>query len=373
MTKNIFMNAAGFLRIPQDDLAADLGRKNEESDQPEALDDTRIHPEDYDVARKMAADAMEADEEDLAGNKVPSQAVIDLMESEPEKLDDLSLDDFADELRKLLGVPKRLTLYNIRDEMQRPYAETRADFTSPSALEIFTMLSGETPATLDRGLIIPVRVVRARQDDTIMVRLDSGIEGTIGADYRSDNRNSYVKPKPGQTIQALVIELRLETFEVELSTQEGQIQVGDWEHRRVRADPNYYDNDAADAERVNQEATAQKAAAAGGRQKRVIKHPNFQNINAGQAEEYLAHMQRGDCVIRPSSKEDHLAVTWKVSDGIYQHIGASCCLLCACCRCTLLTRLRFSQPCTSSTSPTSLLSDRLWPSRLGSSTAISTS
>jgi transcription elongation factor SPT6 len=249
--------------------------------------------------------------------------VIELMEgTNSDKLDELSLDDFAGELRKLLGVPKRLTLYSIRDEMKEPYAEVREGFAAPSALEIFTMLSGETASTLDRGLIIPVRVVRIRQDDTILVRLDSGIEGTIAPEYRTDNTaGPYQKPRPGQTIQALVTELRLDTFEVELSTQETQITLGDLEHRRTRPDPTYYNHDAAKAERDSQAATQHRET---GRQKRVIKHPNFHNINSGQAEEYLAHMQRGDCVIRPSSKEDHLAVTWKVHDGIYQHIGAFC-------------------------------------------------
>lgn len=32
-------------------------------------------------------------------------------------------------------------------------------------------------------------------------------------------------------------------------------------------------------------------------------------------------MDQGDVVIRPSSKgENHLTVTWKVADGIYQHV-----------------------------------------------------
>ena len=32
-------------------------------------------------------------------------------------------------------------------------------------------------------------------------------------------------------------------------------------------------------------------------------------------------MDQGDVIIRPSSKgENHLTVTWKVSDGIYQHV-----------------------------------------------------
>lgn len=35
----------------------------------------------------------------------------------------------------------------------------------------------------------------------------------------------------------------------------------------------------------------------------------------------MESMDQGDVVIRPSSKgENHLTVTWKVADGIYQHV-----------------------------------------------------
>jgi len=53
-----------------------------------------------------------------------------------------------------------------------------------------------------------------------------------------------------------------------------------------------------------------------------IKHPDFRNFNAGQAEQYLAGRPKGDVIIQPSYKgPDHLVVTWKVDDGLYQHIG----------------------------------------------------
>ena len=58
-----------------------------------------------------------------------------------------------------------------------------------------------------------------------------------------------------------------------------------------------------------------------GRAQRVVKHPLFRPFNSTQAEEYLGSQAIGDAVIRPSSKgTDHLAVTWKVADGVYQHI-----------------------------------------------------
>lgn len=55
--------------------------------------------------------------------------------------------------------------------------------------------------------------------------------------------------------------------------------------------------------------------------KRVIAHPSFHNINFKQAEKMMETMDQGDVVIRPSSKgENHLTVTWKVAEGIYQHV-----------------------------------------------------
>lgn len=316
-TKNIFVNVAGFLRIRQDDLDADLGRDAENSEDPDPLDDTRIHPEDYDVARKMAADAMDYDEEDLEGAP-PSKAVLDLFNDDVSKLNDLALDEFAAELTKVLNAPKRFVLYKIREELQQPFSEKRSEFKVPNAEERFTMWTGETRRTLDAGYIIPVRVLRVSQDESVLVRLDCGIDGMVGHEYRTDGQ-VLTRLTPGQTLQAMVMKVDYEALRVELTTRESFLQAGDLGQRQVTTDT-WFDTSAAEADQQVAAKSSQKTA--GGRAKRVIKHPNFQDISAGKAEEFLAGMQRGDCVIRPSSREDHLAVTWKVDEGIYQHLGA---------------------------------------------------
>ncbi|GAA5879533.1 hypothetical protein JCM1840_003438 [Sporobolomyces johnsonii] len=313
--KAIFINSAAFLRIRQDDLAADLGRDTENEEDPDVLDDTRIHPEDYDVARKMAADAMEYDEEDLVDAQ-PSKAVADLLEDDVSKLNELALDEFAEELSKVLNQPKRLTLYKIRDEMRKPYRELRRQFQPPTPNELFTMLTGETTRTLDSGLIIPVRVLRVSPDEVVLVRLDCGIDGQIGAEYRTD-ATTLTKLRPGQTLQGMVMSVDLANFQVELTTQESLIAAGDKERRQVKPDQ-WFDKDKAEAERESENAVQHKKV---GRAKRMIQHPNFQSISAGQAEEYLSNLQRGDAVIRPSSREHHLAVTWKVDVGLFQHLA----------------------------------------------------
>lgn len=55
--------------------------------------------------------------------------------------------------------------------------------------------------------------------------------------------------------------------------------------------------------------------------KRVIVHPAFHNISYAEAEKCMVNMDQGEVIVRPSSKgADHLTITWKVADGIYQHI-----------------------------------------------------
>jgi transcription elongation factor SPT6 len=81
--------------------------------------------------------------------------------------------------------------------------------------------------------------------------------------------------------------------------------------------PDEWDHHQEERDRELLQETSKESS----RTQRVIKHPLFHSFNAAQAEQYLGSQARGDAVIRPSSKGlDHLAVTWKVSDGVYQHI-----------------------------------------------------
>lgn len=65
----------------------------------EVLDGSRVHPETYEWARKMAVDALEYDDEDAN----PAGALEEILEA-PERLKDLDLDAFAEELERQVGV-----------------------------------------------------------------------------------------------------------------------------------------------------------------------------------------------------------------------------------------------------------------------------
>jgi transcription elongation factor SPT6 len=272
----------------------------------------------------MATDALELDEEDTH-DEHPSH-VVSLIMQDPDnerKLNELNLDEFAVSMYEANEDRKRHTLNVIREELLKPFSEQRAPFPSLEPWDVLTMLSGETPRTLRMGLIVSVLAVRTDQK-FVLVRLDSGIEGVINIEYVTEEGN--IDPRKvitkGRTIQGVIVEVKLnlpaDQFFVDLSVRQSDLNPGDSLFRRVKRDDHW---NVPQFER-DSEMQARKKRAEIGRTRRVIKHPNFHNFNATQAENYLDKQQRGDVVIRPSSKGvDHLAVTWKVEDKLYQHIG----------------------------------------------------
>ncbi len=317
LTHDVFLNAAGFLRIYQESTSRQSRRDDENVQDP--LDSTRIHPADYELARKMATDALEMDEEDVQDGH-PSQVVTELMKdpTKEKRLAELNLDDFAISLYEVNHEQKRHTLNVLRAELLHPFSEQRNPWTPLSAWDVLTMLSTESEDTLTVGLIVPVQVNRVKEG-VANVRLGSGIEGLVTQAFMSDDGSQL---KVASAVNGVILDVKLDLeadqFLVELSTRRTDMIEGDSNFRRIRPDPHW---DAAQNEKdLDILARKKRAETAGGR--RIIKHPNFHNFNTAQAEAYLEKQQRGDVVIRPSSKgNDHLAVTWKVDHKLYQHIG----------------------------------------------------
>ena len=89
MGPKVFINCSGFIKIDTNSL----GDSTEAY--VEVLDGSRVHPETYEWARKMAVDALEYDDEDAN----PAGALEEILES-PDRLKDLDLDAFAVELER---------------------------------------------------------------------------------------------------------------------------------------------------------------------------------------------------------------------------------------------------------------------------------
>lgn len=309
----VFANCSSFLWLTYD--------SSEES--ADYLDSTRIHPEDYDLARKMVADSMNLDEEDIKAeiDEGGESAVIRRMVREEafDNIHELDLEGYAKDIQKNLGIRKRATLETIRAEISEPYEEIRQTFAMMTSDEIFTMLTGETKESLHEGMVIPVQIKKTFPDH-IEVRLECGVEGGVGeVEFPEGVGSGRQAPKdvfqPHQTVQAKIVFLNRKAMTAQLSLRADLIR-----QTTVRVDriPGDWD-DQQEAE--DKKAAEREKEVASGRPNRVVNHPLFFSFNSAQAEEYLGSKEVGDAVIRPSSKGfDHLAVTWKVGENSFQHI-----------------------------------------------------
>ena len=83
----------------------------------------------------------------------PSSALEEILEA-PERLKDLDLDAFAEELERQGFGNKQLTLYDIRDELFGQYRERRSPYRSLLVEERFRLLTGETNESLYVGKLV---------------------------------------------------------------------------------------------------------------------------------------------------------------------------------------------------------------------------
>ncbi|CAH2250199.1 transcription elongation factor SPT6 [Pararge aegeria] len=359
MGPKVFINCSGFIRID----TSSLGDSTEAY--IEVLDGSRVHPETYEWARKMAVDALEYEDEDAN----PAGALEEILEA-PERLKDLDLDAFAEELERQGFGNKSITLYDIRAELNSRYKDLRVAYRSPTAEEMFDILTKESPESFHVGKMVlatvigithrrperekldqanPVRNAETglwecpfcRKNDFpelsevwnhfdagscpgqatgVRIRLDNGLSGYIHIKNLSDRHvtDPTERVRIGQTIHCRILKIDVERFSVDCSSKSSDLldKNNEW---RPPKDP-YYDQEAEDKD-VRKDTEAKQTKERLQYVKRVIVHPAFHNISFAEAEKFMENMAQGEVIIRPSSKgSDHLTVTWKVADGICQHI-----------------------------------------------------
>uniref|UniRef100_A0A8C6KXY1 SPT6 homolog, histone chaperone and transcription elongation factor n=1 Tax=Nothobranchius furzeri TaxID=105023 RepID=A0A8C6KXY1_NOTFU len=359
MGPKVFINCAGFIKIDTTSLGDSTDAYIE------VLDGSRVHPETYEWARKMAVDALEYDESAEDAN--PAGALEEILEN-PERLKDLDLDAFAEELERQGYGNKGITLYDIRAELSCRYKDLRVPYRVPNTEEVFNLLTKETPETFYIGKLITSVVTgiahrrpqgesydqAIRNDATglwqcpfcqqdnfpelsevwnhfdsgscpgqaigVRSRLDNGVQGFIPTKFLSDKvvKHPEERVKVGMTVHCRIMKIDIEKFSVDLTCRTSDLMDKGNEWKLPK--DSYYDFDA-EAEDQKLEEELKKKQQRTPYIKRVIAHPNFHNISFSQAEKMMETLDQGDLIIRPSSKgENHLTVTWKVAEGIYQHV-----------------------------------------------------
>lgn len=324
-TRYVFVNCASFLRIRP--AVGDI------------LDDTRIHPQDYILAYKMALDALDIEEDVIDENNSggsgrgrgkgkkadgPARYVAEVMQKSPEKLDDLDLVGYAEELKRK-NLLKLETLQFIKQEMQHPNDDPREEFKGPNDKKVLEMLTGEIVGETikEDGTTLVSGTIMRVQPKFAIVKLDSGLEGFINvacvADYRIEEVPDELSP--GQTVVGVINRVDLEKMSLDVSIRQSDVNQACNRSQETIPDAKlvdrFFDIDAETTLRERAKALKQKTTA----RMRTIPHPLFKPFNGREAEQYLASRPRGDCVIRPSSRgTDHIAITWKVGEGLFQHI-----------------------------------------------------
>ncbi|EFJ08665.1 hypothetical protein SELMODRAFT_447972 [Selaginella moellendorffii] len=273
MKRNVFINAAGFIRI--------RGSGQVPSGTLDPLEDTRIHPESYDLAKKMAEDAY-CEEHGETADEEALELAVEHVRDHPRVLRNLVIEEYAKVVQERGVSGKKLeTLMDIKRELQHGYQDWRVKYMSPEPDEVFYMLSQESEETLCEGRIIQA-TVRKVQQNKVMVVLESGLIGFIRREDLSDDRD--VDPAD-KVAEGSILTCRIKEDEEEKARK----KVEEQKHKTFKA--------------------------------RMIVHPQFRNISLLEATQSLADKEIGDGIIRPSSKgPSHLSMTLKFYPNVFTHI-----------------------------------------------------
>lgn len=364
MTAVIYINCSGFIKLDTDVLA-----ESYPDEHVTTLDSTRIHPQSYGLAKKIASDAL--DYEEGASEETTAHAIEEILEC-PDKLGDLDLDAFAHELDVVRNEGKKTyTLYSIREELTNRYKDLRDPYKAPGQEELFALLTKETPSTFFIGKLITAEVTSiirkkpsvsefdganpTRIDGTgtwkcpfcfrcdfqelsevwhhydqnlcpgeakgLRCRLDNGLQGFVPVKFISDREvvDPSERVAPGMTVHCRITKINIERFSCDLTCRTSDLL--DREGKLKPAKDEQYDY-KAEEEHEKMEENRNKKQVKRPYCKRIIVHPSFHNIDYKAAEKRLSEMEQGAAIIRPSSVgQNYLTVSWKVADGINQHIN----------------------------------------------------
>ncbi|KAH7639804.1 transcription elongation factor spt6-like protein [Dermatophagoides farinae] len=281
--ENIFINCAGFIRINKDSFSTDFDNDT----CIEFLDSTRIHPESYRWAWKMAIDALHHEECDDHVVKEFEEII-----ENPKKLYNIDLDKFNEKLHQQGYNHGKQTLQDIRSELIDRYKDRRIPYQPPNNEEMFQLLTKENRSTLYIGRLIQVRVIDiVRQKPTteqlkqakpihvknelwkcslclknycndftkvwdhinenqcpgqaiaVRVCLENDLTGIIWLEFLSDNHviDPLTRVKADKLIHCRILKLDMERFSLELTCRTSDLNNVDNRFKLVK--DNHYDFD----------------------------------------------------------------------------------------------------------------------------------
>eukprot|EP00698_Gefionella_okellyi_P002106 TRINITY_DN1197_c0_g1_i1.p1 TRINITY_DN1197_c0_g1~~TRINITY_DN1197_c0_g1_i1.p1 ORF type:complete len:1477 (+),score=316.59 TRINITY_DN1197_c0_g1_i1:41-4471(+) len=314
--KTTFVNCAAFIRISSDFVETDVDGDN--------LDETRIHPESASLAVKLACEAL-----GVAEHQEMQRAVSKVMK-QPNVLDSIPLEEFAQGLQEAGLHAGRQTLNFIISEFRSPFSELRPSWQSLKPKQLFELMTNENDFTLQQGQLVNARVIRyatsggAQSAIGATCRLDNGLNAFLHRNDISDKRDATVEDlvQPGDIIHARIKEIRNDTIErfgvtITCKTSDLQDDEHNTESKLLETADRYLVQDSFMKMRPSVDAPKPRKVYFN----RIIDHPQFRNVTLNVALQQLHSQAVGDLLIRPSSKgTDHVTITWKLGHELFVHV-----------------------------------------------------
>ncbi|XP_006654589.1 transcription elongation factor SPT6 homolog isoform X2 [Oryza brachyantha] len=310
--RKVFMNASGFLRVRRSGGAAASAQIID------LLEDTRIHPESYALAKTLAKDvyAEEAPHEANEMDDDEQEMAIEHVRENPRMLESLDIREYMKSMPEEFH--KEETLKDIKLELRCGFSDWRTPYAEPTPDEEFWMLSGETEDTISDGRIVQV-TVRSIQDNRIICTFDSGLKAIVMADNYSDEGFDLetLQLHEGDVLTGKIKNVNKNRFMVYLTCKASEMRRRPFS--RGNHDPYYHEQDMS-SQNEQDKIRKQKELAKKHFKPRMIVHPHFQNLTAEEAMQFLSDKEPGEKVIRPSSRgPSFLTLTLKIFDGVFAH------------------------------------------------------
>ncbi|EEE64215.1 transcription elongation factor SPT6 homolog isoform X2 [Oryza sativa Japonica Group] len=311
--RKVFMNASGFLRVRRSGGAAASAQIID------LLEDTRIHPESYALAKTLAKDvfAEEAPHEANEMDDDEQEMAIEHVREKPRYLKSLDIREYMKSMPEEFH-NKEQTLKDIKWELLCGFPDWRTPYAEPTPDEEFWMLSGETEDTISDGRIVQV-TVRSIQDNRIICTFDSGLKAIVMADNYSDEGFDLetLQLHEGDVLTGKIKNVNKNRFMVYLTCKASELRRRPLS--RGNHDPYNHEQDMT-SQNEQDKLRKQKELAKKHFKPRMIVHPHFQNLTAEEAMQFLSDKEPGEKVIRPSSRgPSFLTLTLKIFDGVLAH------------------------------------------------------
>ncbi|KAK7322540.1 hypothetical protein VNO77_25925 [Canavalia gladiata] len=310
-TKKVFYNAVGFLWLSCND-------QNFVDNVGNTLDRTRIHPESYNLAEELARAVYR---QCILENPEDATQVnaIECIQNDPKLLECFDLIEYAERLEIEKGECKWETLLDIKMELLHGFKDPRRPYIEPTQEEEFFMITGETGDVLVEGKKVQA-VVRHVLSKQAFCVLDSGMTAVLFKDDFSDeteNISLMDKLHEGTVLTCKIKLIDKNRCWVHLTCKVSEMK-NDSEQNFHDMDPYYCQGNIISPSQP--EGTDKMEFGNKHFMPRMISHPNFQNITADQAKEFLADKDVGEYIFHPSSRGlCYLTLSLKIFNGLYAH------------------------------------------------------